>query len=230
MVKPASDLIIFDMDGVLVDVRDSYRSAILVTVEHFTGRQISKSLVQEYKHQGGWNNDWLLSQKICADLGTNIDYPVVVEYFQQVFFGPTPEEGLMWRERWIAKAGVLEKLNRRFRFSIFTGRTKEEAQMTLDRFAPNLKFLPLVGADEVSNGKPAPDGLHLIQQEVPDVEYFYIGDTVDDARSASAAGVPFIGISHPDGQQSEISTKLLWDEGAIAVLEDINQLEGFLCQ
>ena len=230
MVKPASDLIIFDMDGVLVDVRDSYRSAILVTVEHFTDKQITKDLVQDYKNQGGWNNDWLLSQKIAADLGTQLEYDVVVDYFQKVFFGPTPEEGLMWRERWIANEGVLEKLNRKFRFSIFTGRTKEEAQMTLDRFVPNMKFLPLIGADEVKNGKPAPDGLELIQRQIPDVEYFYIGDTIDDARSASAAGVPFIGISHPGGLQSETTTKLLWDEGAIAVLDDINQLENFLCQ
>ena len=136
----------------------------------------------------------------------------------------------MWRERWIANDGVLEKLNKRFRFSIFTGRTRDEAQITLDRFARNLRFHPLIGADEVRNGKPAPDGLYLIQQQVPDVEYFYIGDTVDDARSASAAGVPFIGISHPGGLQSETTTKLLWDEGALAVLDNINQLEAFLCQ
>ena len=91
MVKPASDLIIFDMDGVLVDVRESYRSAILITVEHFTDKQITKDLVQDYKNQGGWNNDWLLSQKIAADLGTQLEYDVVVDYFQKVFFGSTPE-------------------------------------------------------------------------------------------------------------------------------------------
>ena len=229
MVAP-TDLIIFDMDGVLVDVQESYRAAICTTVEHFTGKQITRNLIQDYKHQGGYNNDWLLSQKMAADLGTNVEYATVVDYFQKVFFGPTPEEGLMWRERWIANPGSLERLHQKYRFSIFTGRTKEEAQMTLDRFAPGLKFQPLIGADEVKVGKPAPEGLELIQTLIPDVEYFYIGDTVDDARSASAAGLPFIGISHPDGLQAELTTKLLWDEGAIAVLDDINQLEKFLCQ
>ena len=30
-------VLVFDMDGVLVDVTDSYREAIAQTVEHFTG-------------------------------------------------------------------------------------------------------------------------------------------------------------------------------------------------
>ena len=33
------DLIIFDMDGVLVDVSESYRAAIQATVLHFTGTE-----------------------------------------------------------------------------------------------------------------------------------------------------------------------------------------------
>ncbi len=224
------DLIIFDMDGVLVDVHESYRAAICATVKHFTGKPITPNLIQDYKNQGGWNNDWLLSQKMAADLGTAVDYDTVVDHFQKIFYGSAPEEGLMWRERWIANPGSLERLNKKFRFSIFTGRTKEEAKITLDRFAPMLKFHPLIGADEVKIGKPGPEGLELIQTLIPHVEYFYIGDTVDDARSAAAAGMPFIGINHPASLQAEITTKLLWDEGAIAVLDDINQLETFLCQ
>ena len=221
-----ADMIIFDMDGVLVDVRESYRETICVTVEHFTSKQISRELIQEYKNQGGWNNDWSLTQKIAADLGTDVPYEEVVAYFQKVFFGPTPEEGLMWRERWIANPGVLERLNRRYRFSIFTGRERAEAQMTLDRFCTGLKFGPIIGADDVKNQKPAPDGIKLIQAKFRDVEYYYVGDTVDDARAASAAEVPFIGISEPGSR----SAQLLEEEGAIAVLDDINQLEEMLCQ
>ncbi len=38
----ARQLIVFDMDGVLVDVTESYRETIVRTVEHFTGRTISR--------------------------------------------------------------------------------------------------------------------------------------------------------------------------------------------
>ncbi len=46
------------MDGVLAEVTESYREAIVQTVEHFTGQRIARDLIQQYKNAGGWNNDW----------------------------------------------------------------------------------------------------------------------------------------------------------------------------
>ena len=96
-----SDMIIFDMDGVLVDVHESYRETICVTVEHFTSKQITRELIQEYKNQGGWNNDWALSKKIASDLGVEVPYDKVVEYFNRIFFGEN-NDGLIMREQWFA--------------------------------------------------------------------------------------------------------------------------------
>jgi phosphoglycolate phosphatase-like HAD superfamily hydrolase len=59
----------------------------------------------------------------------------------------------------------------------------------------------------------------------PGKELLYIGDAVDDARSARAAGVAFFGIAAGD----EELARLLENEGAAAVLADINELEGLLC-
>ena len=59
----------FDMDGVLVDVTESYRETIAQTVEHFTGTTCSRELIQDYKNQGGWNNDWKLSHHIVTRAG-----------------------------------------------------------------------------------------------------------------------------------------------------------------
>ena len=81
-------MIVFDMDGVLTEVSESRiarRSS--QTVAHFTGQRITRDLIQEYKNQGGWNNDWALSQKIAADLGVNVDYGDVVERVQRAFPG-----------------------------------------------------------------------------------------------------------------------------------------------
>jgi HAD superfamily phosphatase len=57
---------------------------------------------------------------------------------------------------------------------------------------------------------------------------WYIGDTVDDARCARAAGVPFIGIASPKSPRHAELTALFKTEKARAVLEDINQLESVL--
>jgi phosphoglycolate phosphatase-like HAD superfamily hydrolase len=55
-----------------------------------------------------------------------------------------------------------------------------------------------------------------------------VGDTVDDARSAKAAGVPFVGLASPTSERRAELVSLLHAEGAKAVLDDINQLEGVL--
>src|SRR5947208_16552845 len=120
-----SQVLVFDMDGVLVDVTDSYRETIVRTVEHFTGKTISRDAIQEYKNQGGWNNDWALSQKIAADLGTQVDYRTVIEKFNEFFLGEDGN-GLIQREGWLPRPGLLERLGKRYGLSIFTRRLRYE--------------------------------------------------------------------------------------------------------
>src|ERR1700689_4814756 len=80
-------LIVFDMDGVLTEVSESYREAIVQTVEHFTGQRITRDLIQDYKNRGGWNNDWALSKQISSDLGVEVEYQTVVDQFNEIFLG-----------------------------------------------------------------------------------------------------------------------------------------------
>jgi HAD superfamily hydrolase (TIGR01548 family) len=222
-----SDLLVFDMDGVLVDVTDSYREAIRETVRYFTGREITPEYIQDLKNQGGCNNDWELSHRIIGHCGIAVDYARVVEYFQSIFFG-NGADGMILRERWIAGPGLLERLSLRFQLSIFTGRIKMEVDPTLKRFAAGLVFNPIVTTDDIANGKPAPDGLLHIASLHPGRKLWYVGDTVDDARSAKAAGITFIGIAAPTSPRHAALAALFKAENAVAVLEDINQLETVL--
>ncbi len=67
------DTLIFDIDGVLIDVRDSYREAVCRTVQfyfkeilHFQGSQnlINPEEIKYFKMAGGFNNDWELTSAI----------------------------------------------------------------------------------------------------------------------------------------------------------------------
>jgi HAD superfamily hydrolase (TIGR01548 family) len=216
----------FDMDGVLVEVGDSYRETIVQTVRHFSGAEITRDQIQVYKNQGGWNNDWALSQKILADLGFMVDYETIVNQFNKLFLGDGETTGLITRERWIPGDGLLDRLSRRFHLAIFTGRLLEEASITLTRFADPCPFDPIVCADHVVNGKPHPEGIHVIQRAHPDRRIWYLGDTVDDARSARAAGVPFIGVVAREHSRRADVIRLFDQERAVAIIDDVNELEG----
>ena len=129
-------VIVFDMDGVLAEVTESYRESIVQTVRYFTGKTVSRDAIQDYKNQGGWNNDWALSQKIAADFGTQIDYDTVIEKFNEYFLGENGN-GLVTRESWFPQAGLAGTVGRALRTCrLFTGRLRYEADITLRRFAP----------------------------------------------------------------------------------------------
>jgi len=217
-------MLVFDMDGVLVDATESYRETIARTVEHFAGVQVAREQIQDYKNQGGWNDDWKLSHHIIEQAGVDVPFETVKQYFQELFLGDGAD-GMILRERWMARAGVLERLGERFRLAVFTGRPKEDAALTLRRFSGGLVFDPVVGMYDVERQKPAPDGLFEIARQTGGAPMFYVGDTVDDARAARAAKVPFIGIAAPANPRYIDLVFLFQAEGAHAIVDDINYLE-----
>jgi HAD superfamily phosphatase len=216
-------LIVFDMDGVLVDVTESYRESIAQTVKHFTGIEVTREQIQDYKNQGGWNDDWKLSHHIITQAGKEIPFETAKDYFQSIFLG-NGEGGLILREEWVARPGVLEALNRQFHFAVFTGRPKADAELTLHRFGGGVVFHPVIGMYDVEHHKPHPEGLLRILEDNPGRKVYYIGDTVDDARCARAAGVPFIGIAAPSNVRYLDLVFLFQEEGAYAIVDDINFL------
>ena len=216
-------LLIFDMDGVLVDVTESYRETIAQTVKHFTGVDLTREQIQDYKNQGGWNDDWKLTHHLITAAGQEIPFETARDYFQSIFLG-NGEGGLILREEWVARPGVLEELNRQFRFAVFTGRPKVEAELTLHRFAGGVVFHPVIGMYDVENRKPHPEGLLRILKADPGRKVYYVGDTVDDARCARAAHIPFIGIAAPSNPRYIDLVFLFQEEGAFAIIDDINVL------
>jgi len=62
MTQPlTADAVVLDIDGVVVDVADSYRRAIVESIEHVYGDSIEFEDIQKFKNAGGFNNDWDLT-------------------------------------------------------------------------------------------------------------------------------------------------------------------------
>ena len=56
-----ADAVVLDIDGVLVDVENSYRRAIVESLEYVYGDTIDREDVQLFKDAGGFNDDWELT-------------------------------------------------------------------------------------------------------------------------------------------------------------------------
>ena len=55
------EAVVLDIDGVLVDVADSYRRAIVESIDRVYGETIDRDAIQQFKDAGGFNNDWELT-------------------------------------------------------------------------------------------------------------------------------------------------------------------------
>jgi HAD superfamily hydrolase (TIGR01548 family) len=61
----AVDAVVLDVDGVLVDVADSYRRAVVESVERVHGSTVDRADLQRFKDAGGFNNDWELTYAVA---------------------------------------------------------------------------------------------------------------------------------------------------------------------
>ena len=76
------DAVVLDIDGVLVDVADSYRRAIVESIDAVYGRTIRKADTQLFKDAGGFNNDWELTHAAALYiLATEAGYDASLETY-----------------------------------------------------------------------------------------------------------------------------------------------------
>jgi len=221
------NLLIFDMDGVLVDVTASYRRTVIETVKHFTGAEITNQDIQARKNRGGANNDWDLALEMIRERAVPPTREEVIAVFQRIYLGGNCS-GLIREERWLAGNGLLPRLAQRWRLALFTGRERWEALHTLGRFGAQNLFDPVIGMEDVVREKPDPDGLFRILRPMEPCKAYYIGDTMDDCRAARCAAVPFIGVAGPENPLREDLRGSFEREGALAVISDLNELERTL--
>jgi HAD superfamily phosphatase len=226
-VKPKIEIVIFDMDGVLVDVRDTFHSTILLTVKHFTGKSVPRVEIQDWKNRGGYNDDWKLSHHWIRSLGARVPFEEVKRQFQVFYWGEN-SDGTFLRERWLLPLPKLWRLAKKAELAIFTGRTRRELDPTLERFRVAPYFRRIVTQNDVARLKPHPEGLLQILDGRDPAAALYVGDNVDDAKAAKRAGIVFAGVLPPRGLARRLCAARLKEHGAKLILRNVAAVEKLL--
>jgi len=222
-------IIIFDVDGVLVDVRGSFHRTLIETLRYFTGKRVTSAEVHGWKNRGGFNDDWKLSHAWIQSLGFQNSYDEVKQKFQEIYWGDGCS-GNVKRERWLLPKPTLKRLAKNSELAIFTGRVRQELDYTLDRNALRSFFKTIVTVESVQRGKPDPDGLHVILDGRDPATAIYLGDNIDDARASQAARVPFIGVLPYRSEARRHRAASLQELGAQTILGNVRQLESWLAR
>ncbi|MGB8951711.1 MAG: histidinol-phosphate transaminase [Candidatus Aminicenantales bacterium] len=220
--------VLFDLDGVLVDVSRSYRTAIKKTAEFFLNETISLSEIDARKLQTGYNNDWDVTAALIASRNKRVSRRKIISVFQGLYFGKKGE-GLISQERWLLPKNILLKLAKKYRLGIVTGRPRKEALFTLRKFGVEKFFSGVVSMEDVGRKpKPHPFGLRLALKRMNVRRAVYVGDIPDDMAAARAAGVTAIAVC-----RERIKKKALWksrlkEAGARHIIPTVSSLTEVL--
>jgi histidinol-phosphate aminotransferase len=225
------DLVCLDMDGVLIDTSGSYDATVIATVKQLSNTTITTNDIEQLKSTAGFNNDWVLSQKLLANLGIALELDEIIKVFQRIYLGDeldgtlnSKNNGLVQNETVILNQSLTELIkSSSATFAIVTGRPLMEAKAGA-KFI-DLESLDLISLDCVENAKPSPEGINRLQKKYSSASWM-CGDNPDDMQAAIASNSLAIGICENANKSKQ---QALYQAGADIVLNDINELEKWLC-
>lgn len=226
-MKSYPEVIIFDVDGVLVDVRGSFHRTVIDTVRFFTGKRVTRAELHHWKSQSGFNDDWKLSTAWIHSLGGTALYEEVKSKFVELYWGQNGKGNVLC-EKWLLPRATLRRLAARSELALFTGRVRQETDYTLDLLRVREFFRQIVTAEDVKNLKPHPEGLLAILKGRDPAHALYLGDNIDDALAAQAAHITFVGVLPHSRRASRARRQMFLKLGATGILKEIRQLEPWL--
>jgi HAD superfamily hydrolase (TIGR01548 family) len=220
-------ILIFDVDGVLVDVRGTYWRSALETVRYLTGKRVTYAELHKWKSKPGFNDDWSMVAAWVTALGQPLSYDEARVAFEKFYWGSNGKPGNVRNEKILISPRQIEKWAVRYELNLFTGRTRQEFSFSFDHW-PATKYFRTIITMEDARKKPHPDGLQIILANRDPRTALYVGDNIDDALAAREAGVPFMAIVARDEHRYRERAARFRELGALALLRRATDLNRWL--
>ncbi len=196
--KMEKQLLIFDLDGTLIDSRSDLTTGVNLMRAHYGLAALSQDTVTGFIGDGARH---LVARSLQGNEGTGVDIneamSLTLRFYtehmlDQTGFYPYVTEGL---QALVAREHTL---------AVLSNKPGDLTRQLLKELKVADCFLKILGGGDFANLKPAPDGIYMLMEEsgvlAPDC--WMIGDHHTDIESAHNAGVKsgFVsyGIGHPD--------------------------------
>lgn len=176
--------VLFDVDGTLIDTWDLYIESFLRSLEDLRGRRMT---LEELAAMHPTSELRVLRQVLATDE----ELPGAHEGFLAHMRGLHPE---LFAGVYAGVPAMLDALReRQLVLGLVTGKSRGAWALTAPLVALG-EFAVAVMDDDVEQPKPAPEGIltALERLDADPQATVYVGDSVNDARTARAAGVRFV--------------------------------------
>jgi len=226
-IELKSQILIFDVDGVLVDVRGTYWRSALETVRALSGKRVTLVQLHEWKSKPGNNDDWAMTSAWLTALGRPTTYNEARATFEKFYWGTNGKPGLVHNEKLLVAPAQIARWAKRFELDLFTGRTRQEFSFTFKKLSATKHFRTVITMDDAKR-KPHPEGLLKILAGRDPQTALYVGDNIDDALAARDASVPFVAILEREHVEYRNRAAQFRELGALELLERARDLEHLL--
>jgi len=195
-------VILFDIDGVIRSVENSYRLSLKKTVFEFCGWEPSYKDIDNAKNEGIWNNDWDLSLELVNRYikrkNLNIHIPSrrqIIKCFESFYFGGDPYAdsqnwtGFINNEELLVEKEFFNLLNANgIIWGFVSGAESASAKYVLENRL-KLKRPPLIAMEDAPE-KPNPEGFIYLASKLSkdklgtsNIPIAYVGDTIADVQT-----------------------------------------------
>ena len=225
MAVLAPQCLLLDLDGVIADVSQSYRQAIIATAAEF-GVTLTASTVASAKAAGSANNDWQVTHRLLAEQDVHPTLEAVTAVFERLYQGTDGIPGLRTHESMLCSVELLQGLAKRLPLACVTGRPRADAERFLQEQGIAGLFKHVVCMEDAPL-KPDPAPVRLALEKLGLRAAWMVGDTPDDIRAARGANVVPLGVVAP-GDDAERTQSVLYKAGAARVLNSLSELQELL--
>ena len=214
------DIVLFDLDGTLVDSARDLCPAVNHALSVIGRGPVSEDAT---RNMIGGGTDMMLTRALEATGGmvAQADYARIMDallehYWANITTNTVPFAGCLAMLDTLIERGV--------KLAICTNKSEKPARQLLDALDMTRRFTAIYGGDTLGreNAKPAPDMLHAATRDCGGGRAAMVGDSTYDMRAGRTAGVPAVACSfgYHDVPLAEL--------GADAVIDHLGELPDAL--
>ena len=206
-------LLIFDLDGTLIDSRLDLTHAVNAMLRHMRREALPVEMVASYVGNGAP----VLVKKVLGENATDAEVATGLEYFLDYYEAHKLDYTVLY-------PGVREGLKafhkREAVLAVLTNKPVRISEAILDGLGLSRLFFRVYGGNSFEFKKPHPIGIErlMAEAECAAANTIMVGDSAVDVRTARNAGVRCCGVSY--GFQPE----LLVAEGPDVLVDSLVQL------